>query len=363
MFKRLGSDGDLETGPEILGGYLIWDFFLFLFGNFFCFPGFLASWLLAFVAFGFCGFLAFGFLAFGFWLLGFLASWLLAFGFLAFGFCGFLAFGFCGFLAFGFCGFLASWLLAFGFCGFCGFLASWLLAFVASVASWLLGFCGFCGFWLLASVASWLLASVAFGFCGFLASWLFCFWLLASVTFGFCGFHGFLASWLLVSWLLGFLAFSCWLIAWLLYAFGFLWLLWLTRTTTRTTRRTRTRTRTWRKKKETRQGGTDIFSTVCNNNLFIVPFIFPVVCPPSLFHSKGRANANNTCKKATILIAMQQKLQTTFFSTITLCQSTNAHKQRRATWNALRGEALRPPPAPPVIAIPFGGPGSNTVKF
>ena len=54
------------------------------------------------------------------------------------------------------------------------------------------------------------------------------------------------------------------------------------------------------RKKETRQGGTDIFSTVSNNNLFIVPCIFPVVCPPSLFHSKGRANANNTCKKATI---------------------------------------------------------------
>ena len=94
------------------------------------------------------------------------------------------------------------------------------------------------------------------------------------------------------------------------------------------------------RKKETRQGGTDIFSTVSNNNLFIVPFIFPVVCPPSLFHSKGRANANNTCKKATILIAMQQRLQTTVFSTRTLCQSTNAHKQRRATWNALRGPAF-----------------------
>ena len=303
-------------------------------------PGFLASWLLAFVAFGFCGFLAFGFLA----------SWLLAFGFLAFGFwlLGFWLLGFwllwlLGFWLLWLLGFWLLWLLwllgflAFGFCGFCGFLASWLL-----------GFCGFCGFWLLASVASWLLASVA--------SWLFCFWLLASVTFGFCGFHGFLASWLLVSWLLGFLAFSCWLIAWLLYAFGFLWLLWLTRTTTRTTRRTRTRTRTWRKKKETRQGGTDIFSTVCNNNLFIVPFIFPVVCPPSLFHSKGRANANNTCKKATILIAMQQKLQTTVFSTITLCQSTNAHKQRRATWNALRGEALRPPPAPPTRLFFMVGP-------
>ena len=110
------------------------------------------------------------------------------------------------------------------------------------------------------------------------------------------------------------------------------------------------------RKKETRQGGTDIFSAVSNNNLFIVPFIFPVVCPPSLFHSKGRANANNTCKKATLLIAMQQKLQTTVFSTITLCQSTNAHKQRRATWNALRGEALRPPPAPPTRLFFMVGP-------
>ena len=101
------------------------------------------------------------------------------------------------------------------------------------------------------------------------------------------------------------------------------------------------------RKKETRQGGTDIFSTVSNNNLFIVPCIFPVVCPPSLFHSKGRANANNACKKATILIAMQQKLQTTVFSTITLCQSTNAHKQRRATWNALRGGGAAPSPRAP----------------
>ena len=105
-----------------------------------------------------------------------------------------------------------------------------------------------------------------------------------------------------------------------------------------------------KEQKETRQGGTDISSTVSNNNMFIVPFIFPVVRPLSLFHnSTGRADANNTWKKATI--AMQQKLQTTVFSTITLCQSTteaNAHKQRRATWNALRGEeALRPPPAPP----------------
>ena len=314
-----------------MGGYLIWDFFWFLFGIFFCFPGFLASWLLAFVAFGFCGFLASWLL--GFWLLGFLASWLLASWLLGFWLLWLLGFWLLWLLwLLASVASMASWLLAFGFCGFCGFLASlWLL--------WLLGFLafGFCGF-------------LAFGFCGFLASWLFCFWLLASLTFGF------LASWLLVSWLLGFLAFSCWLIAWLLYAFGFLWLLWLTRTTTRTTRRTRTRTRTWRKKKETRQGGTDIFSTVCNNNLFIVPFIFPVVCPPSLFHSKGRANANNTCKKATILIAMQQKLQTTVFSTITLCQSTNAHKQRRATWNALRGEALRPPPAPPTRLFFMVGP-------
>ena len=114
-----------------------------------------------------------------------------------------------------------------------------------------------------------------------------------------------------------------------------------------------------KKKKETRQGGTDIFSTVSNNNLFIVPFIFPVVCPPSLFHSKGRADANNTCKKATILIAMQQKLQTRDFSTITLCQSTNARKQRRATWNALRGEALRPPRAPPP-AFFYGWPPAAT---
>ena len=83
-------------------------------------------------------------------------------------------------------------------------------------------------------------------------------------------------------------------------------------------------------------------------------------CPPSLFHSKGRANANNTCKKATILIAMQQKLQTTVFSTITLCQSTNAHKQRRATWNALRGEALRPPPAPPTRLFFYGWPPAAT---
>ena len=58
-------------------GHLILDFFCFLFWIFFCF-----SWLLAFVAFGFCGF----------WLL-----WLLAFvafvASVAFGFCGFWLFG------------------------------------------------------------------------------------------------------------------------------------------------------------------------------------------------------------------------------------------------------------------------------
>ena len=42
------------------------------------------------------------------------------------------------------------------------------------------------------------------------------------------------------------------------------------------------------RKKEARQGGTDIFSTVSNNNLFIVPFIFPVVCPPFFIARAGR---------------------------------------------------------------------------
>ena len=79
------------------------------------------------------------------------------------------------------------------------------------------------------------------------------------------------------------------------------------------------------------------------------------VLRPSFIARAGRMQTT-LVKKATILIAMQQKLQTTVFSTITLCQSTNAHKQRRATWNALRGEALRPPPAPPTRLFFMVGP-------
>ena len=95
---------------------------------------------------------------------------------------------------------------------------------------------------------------------------------------------------------------------------------------------------------------------------------FPFYLPPLRFSDSKTATSltsamagpseNNTCKKATV--AMQQKLQTTVFSTITLCQPTtteaNAHKQRQATWNALRGGALRPPPAPLTSSFLMVGP-------
>ena len=106
------------------------------------------------------------------------------------------------------------------------------------------------------------------------------------------------------------------------------------------------------RKKETRQGGTDISSTVINNDIFIVSFIFPVVCPPSLFHSKGRANANNTWKKATIAM---QKLQTTLFQR-KHCVNQQRQKQTHTNNDEQHGThcggrrcALppRPPPAPP----------------